>query len=247
MLQAIMWYKFATMAGSPEALNSMARLYVGGETHVEGDGNLDNSGVACFLGFGDDCWFRWNYPQGEWIRPDIREEICADIKEEYPSQEFEEGFEEDWGILSDFSPYEVRDTGTRGDCSCGVAGCRRSYHQYEVWHKGRWREAGEGEEFGRFVGPEKLLWKGAYHVIETGPERRLGDVPGFAGLWPQSAECRIPAHARVEMLQPTTDCDGRLPNHRLIANAEAKYAGEKRDKRSSSLPDEWDPEMWYGE
>ena len=58
MLQAIMWYKFATMAGSSEALSIMAKLCVGGETHVEGDENLDNSGNASYYSFGDPMCFR---------------------------------------------------------------------------------------------------------------------------------------------------------------------------------------------
>eukprot|EP00618_Florenciella_parvula_P001785 CAMPEP_0119484074 /NCGR_PEP_ID=MMETSP1344-20130328/11191_1 /TAXON_ID=236787 /ORGANISM="Florenciella parvula, Strain CCMP2471" /LENGTH=301 /DNA_ID=CAMNT_0007518611 /DNA_START=415 /DNA_END=1317 /DNA_ORIENTATION=- len=68
MLQAIMWYKFATMAGSSEALSIMAKLCVGGETHVEGDENLDNSGNASYYGFGDPTHFHSVYFSV--VRPD---------------------------------------------------------------------------------------------------------------------------------------------------------------------------------
>ena len=46
---------------------------------------------------------------------------------------------------------------------------------------------------------------------------------------------------RVEMLQPTTDCHDRPPNHHLIANAEAKYASEKHRVRDMNQGI-WDPE-----
>ena len=242
MLQAIMWYKFATMAGSSEALSIMAKLCVGGETHVEGDENLDNSGNASYYGFGDPTCFHVVYFSA--VRPDIEKEICADIEQKYPNQDKDkyDAFEEDWSQLESFSPYEIRLCDLPGEwrsqeaCGCGATGCCRGMYQYEVWHKGCWREGDKGDEVygGHFVGPEKLLWKGAYHIIETGPmQERVHIFPPH------------PTHLitmeRVEMLQPTTDCHDRPPNHHLIANAEAKYASEKRRVRDMNQGI-WDPE-----
>ena len=246
MLQAIMWYKFATMAGSSEALSSMARLCVGGETHVEGDENLDNSGNASYYGFGDPTRFYGVYFTA--VRPDIVKEICADIEQKYPNQDKDkyDAFEEDWSQLGSYSPYEIRECDLPGEwraqaCGCGATGCCRGMYQYEVWHNGCWREGDKGDEddfqYGdHFMGPEKLLWKGAYHIIETGPRQERVQMP-FDG----KVATHLITMERVEMLQPTTDCHDRPPNHHLIANAEAKYESEKR-RASEMKKGIWDPE-----
>ena len=182
-----MWYKFAAMAGSSDALSELARFYVGGEQHVKDDPSLDNSHVPSNYYLEDITYVRCIYPC--WgLLPDIEKEVFASVDAKFPiPNPNPEGYgpiSEDGDLLDDMSPYEIRGPG--GTSGSDVEEPRGEFH-YEVWHKGRWAGAGGSTYDGEWVGPERLLWKGAYRVVYAGPPREVklkSSTKLFVFEWP---------------------------------------------------------------